>query len=83
MESLKKLLQKLDRREYTGNFKLSTHWIDLRNIWKRQGVNYLLDLKATKGMHILFFHYWTPVWHDNRGPYISIQIWKLRFQRGY
>jgi len=26
---------------------------------------------------------WTPVWHDNRGKYITIGIGFITFQRGY
>lgn len=26
---------------------------------------------------------WTPVWHNGRGPYITIGLWFVRFVRGY
>lgn len=83
MELLKKIINKLDRREYVGNFHVSVHKIDLINIWKVKGINYLLDLKAKNTLHHIFIHYWTPAWHEGRGPYISIQIGRLRFMRGY
>ena len=26
---------------------------------------------------------WTPVWHEGRGPYLSIGLWFIAFFRGY
>ena len=93
MNKLKKLYNQLfygtpEGERYSGHFHVSLHWIDLINIWKTDGINYLFDLKGTPGLRgyfirHLFFSYWTPAWHEGRGPYISIQIGKLRFMRGY
>jgi len=30
-----------------------------------------------------WFHFWTPMWHDARGPYVSIGCGRLAFYRGY
>jgi hypothetical protein len=79
-----------------NNFHVSIHLMDFWNIWKRKDINYLLDLKGEiqpfyKSKHGLwyafkksfFFNWWTPVWHEGRGPYISIALCRLRFMRGY
>jgi len=31
----------------------------------------------------LWFHMWTPVWHEGRGPYVSIGLGFIAFCRGY
>ena len=28
-------------------------------------------------------HLWTPMWHEGRGPYVSIRLWRLALYRGY
>jgi len=28
-------------------------------------------------------HWWTPVWHKGRGPYVSIGLGLIRIARGY
>lgn len=28
-------------------------------------------------------HLWTPIWHDGRGPYVSIGLGVVRICRGY
>lgn len=30
-----------------------------------------------------WFHWWTPVWHEGRGPYISIGLGLFGVYRGY
>ena len=29
------------------------------------------------------FHFWTPVYHEGRGPYVSLILWFVAFFRGY
>jgi len=28
-------------------------------------------------------HWWTPIWHEGRGPYISLGLGPIRIYRGY
>ena len=28
-------------------------------------------------------HFWTPIWHEGRGPYLSVGIGLFAFGRGY
>jgi hypothetical protein len=37
------------------------------------------DMKPRK----FWLHWWTPAWHDGRGPYISIGLWLFSVMRGY
>ena len=30
-----------------------------------------------------WLHYWTPIWHDGRGPYVSIGLGFFAIYRGY
>lgn len=41
-------------------------------------VNYAV--RRNKGF---WLHLWTPIWHEGRGPYISIGLGKFAFYRGY
>jgi len=67
-----------------GDFWISFHLLDLINVWKRTGVNWKVKLapKNQRGGQY-WFHWWTPVWHEERGPYITMGIHRLRFYRGY
>jgi len=46
---------------------------------KIKGVNYAIKFLPKK----FWYEYWTPVWHKDRGPYISIGLWIVAFYRGY
>ncbi len=35
------------------------------------------------GWYGWWFHWWTPVWHEGRGPYITVGFGVGTFQRGY
>lgn len=39
-----------------------------------------VDLGANKKF---WFHLWTPIWHEGRGPYVSIGLYFVRVMRGY
>lgn len=43
-----------------------------------RGASYAL--RFTRGF---WFHWWTPVWHEGRGPYITIGCGLFAFYRGY
>lgn len=30
-----------------------------------------------------WFELWTPIWHEGRGPYVSIGLWFIFIYRGY
>lgn len=30
-----------------------------------------------------WLHLWTPVWHEGRGPYVSMGLWFFAVGRGY
>jgi len=40
-------------------------------------------LKGRRIKPVLWFHLWVPVWHEGRGPYLSIGLWFIRIMRGY
>jgi hypothetical protein len=42
-------------------------------------VNYAIRLKPTG----FWWHWWTPIWHEGRGPYISIGCGLVTLHRGY
>lgn len=46
---------------------------------KRKGCMYAIDLFPLK----FWWEVWKPVWHENRGHYISIGLWFVAFYRGY
>lgn len=55
--------------------------------WPHDKVNYAIDWKQPTGDDYTWIHLWTPIWHEGRGPYISIGIWfgigTLEIMRGY
>lgn len=59
---------------------MSFHYQDIWRVFKTKGVNWLFDFKANGRF---WFQWWTPIWHDDRGPYITIGIGVIRFMRGY
>jgi len=63
---------------------INIHILDLINVWKIAGVNWKVKFapKNQQG-HRYWFHWWTPVWHEERGPYITMGVGRLRFYRGY
>jgi hypothetical protein len=46
----------------------------------RRGVNYAIDLISPGRA---WFHRWTPMWHEGRGPYVSMGFWRIGIYRGY
>lgn len=62
--------------------------IALRSAWRgivamkrgRGAVNYGLDVGHYGRC---WCHVWTPIWHEGRGPYVSIGLRRVRFLRGY
>ncbi len=50
-----------------------------RRVWHRGRVNYALGW----GRVGFWWHWWTPDWHEGRGPYVSIGLGWLTLQRGY
>ena len=71
------------------------YWIDLRSFfkgilvmhWPHEPVNYAIKWLRPKENNHTWIHLWTPIYHEGRGPYISIGIWlglgTLRLLRGY
>jgi hypothetical protein len=71
--------------------------MDFKNIWKVKGINFLFDanndsyrmyramgksrLESLRGS--FWFNYFTPMWHESRGPYITCGFLKFRIMRGY
>jgi hypothetical protein len=35
------------------------------------------------GSPLFWIHFWTPIWHRGRGPYLSMGIGPLAIYRGY
>ncbi|GEM_PF-6262191 len=60
----------------------SFHLIDLVNICKVQRVNYKIEIIKHHRKRF-WFNYWTPIWHDGRGPYITMGLGLIAFYRGY
>lgn len=72
-----------------------SYWISLRSFfkgilvmrWPHEKVNYAIEWLKPMGRDHNWIHLWTPIWHEGRGPYISIGLWlrfgTLRFMRGY
>ena len=86
-----KVKAKIGSKEKTGFlfFELSNgrtifsfHLIDLVNIWKVHRVNYKLEI-LQRSRRRFWFNYWTPVWHEGRGPYITLGLGLIAFYRGY
>ena len=55
----------------------------LKGLWVMRhplrGVNYAIKFgRWGWGLDL-----WTPVWHEGRGPYISMRLGCIRFFRGY
>ena len=72
-----------------GGGMMHNVWIDRKSFiagikamkWKHEKVNYKLEFSwKHRGFWI---HLWTPKWHRDRGPYISIGLYVIRFIRGY
>jgi hypothetical protein len=67
-----------------------TFEVDMRSFFKglrhmklrHARVNYTLQIlgQNSRGWWLCL---WTPVWHEGRGPYISIGLGIVRFLRGY
>lgn len=63
-------------------------WIDWKSFfkgiqfmkWPHKHVNYAVDVHFSKRP---WFHLWTPVNHEGRGPYITFGFYFIRFVRGY
>ncbi len=47
---------------------------------KHNKVVYAIDFEWFGKM---WFHMWTPIWHEGRGPYITTGFYFVRFIRGY
>ena len=90
MNLFRKILEKelidICKQNYSDKFRLifhiSFHLLDLINFFKFKKVNWKVcfdkNMKTT-----LMFDYWTPIWHKERGAYINISFFGLRFMRGY
>lgn len=48
----------------------------------RASVNVALRIEPRGNSH-WGIRAWTPVWHEGRGPYLSIRLGRLGFYRGY
>jgi len=59
---------------------------DLQSAWKGIKVMRLRN-HAKWGIKLmprqLWFHFWTPIWHDGKGPYLSCGMWIIAIYRGY
>lgn len=61
-------------------------WIDVGSVWRgiramrwsHGKVNYAVRRNSGWWCHL-----WTPVWHEGRGPYMSIGLGIVAFYRGY
>lgn len=59
---------------------------DLKSAWK--GIQVMRFPNSAK-WEIKFmpkrfwFHFWTPVWHERRGPYLTCGLWIVAIYRGY
>lgn len=62
-------------------FWLSLHLRDFILVFRWWGVNFRMSWDS-KRMGA-WFHWWTPVWHKGRGPYITMGLGPLRLMRGY
>lgn len=47
------------------------------------GISFLQVKSVRKFAPKFWLHLWTPVWHENRGPYISLGLGFVAFYRGY
>ncbi len=73
----------------------NSYWISPRSFfkgilvmrWPHDKVNYAIDWLSRRAHDHNWIHLWTPVYHDGRGPYISIGIYvglgTIRIMRGY
>jgi hypothetical protein len=61
--------------------------VDLGSVWRGIKAMKKGHDKVTYAFRFLNRHFWvnawTPIWHDGRGPYISIGLWLFAFYRGY
>jgi hypothetical protein len=89
---IKKLIHRILTKEICDftNYRfmevwISLHLLDFINFWKRSGVNWAIKIvpKDHPANDRPWFHWWTPRWHEERGPYITMGIRRLRFYRGY
>ena len=67
----------------TWHVDMRSFWAGTRAMrWPHEHVNYQLEFTrgASRGWWLCL---WTPVWHDGRGPYVSVGLWIMRFGRGY
>ena len=71
------------------------HWgVDLRSTWRglgamkrpgAEGINrpgWTIRWALDRGPQCWCIM-WTPIWHEGRGPYVSIGLGPLRIYRGY
>jgi hypothetical protein len=71
----------MDIKRLDIHISFKSIWRGLREMKRKHGkVNYDLSFGRFKSF---WFHAWTPVWHEGRGPYITIGFFFVRFIRGY
>ena len=92
MSLIRKILEKniirFNKSHYTEIDELwvtilfSFHLLDIKNFFKFKNINWSLEFDK-RMKKTLMIQYWTPQWHEERGPYVNICIFGLRFMRGY
>jgi hypothetical protein len=66
--------------KHGNKFWLSLHLRDFILFWRFWGVNFKVEfVKKCE----FWFTWFTPKWHNNRGPYLTTKIGFLRIMRGY
>jgi hypothetical protein len=72
---------------YRGsNFHISLHLMDFKNIFKVRGINFRFAKNhafRNKYVNGWWLSYWTPTWHEGRGPYVTIGLGVVEIMRGY
>lgn len=78
-ETVRQLGEALDklRMAFVGFMPLSG-WAGIVTQYRSDGVKW--SIRKQRGWH---FDFWTPVWHQGRGPYLSLGLGWIAVYRGY
>uniref|UniRef100_A0A6M3JKM8 Uncharacterized protein n=1 Tax=viral metagenome TaxID=1070528 RepID=A0A6M3JKM8_9ZZZZ len=62
------------------NYKSVIRGLKAMTVWYMVFKNWHIDTSK----HFRFWaHWWTPIWHDGRGPYFTFGIGYIKIGRGY
>ena len=65
-------------------FDLGSAWRGIRAMHPNGGdVPAGWSIRFSRKSEGFWCDFWTPTWHDGRGPYLSIGLWFVFIYRGY